>query len=122
MRKYVAPDREFFRLPNNIFAVPMSPYEFRLYAYLVCCCGSRGYCWPTHEKIMQATGLKKTTLQKAISDLKRRQLISVRKHRNAYGYANNEYHLLPLDNPEIYRDLEEVTEELPMFVGDEISA
>ena len=122
MRKYITPDREFFRLPNSIFSIPMSPYEFRLYAYLVCCCGSHGYCWPTHEKIMQATGLKKTTLQKAISDLKRRQLISIRKHRNAYGYANNEYHLLPLDNPEIYRDSEEVTEELPLFVGENISA
>lgn len=50
MRKYVAPEREFFRLPNNIFAVPMSPYEFQLYTYLVCCCGSRGYYRPIHKQ------------------------------------------------------------------------
>ena len=50
--------------------------------------------------------------------LKKRQLIAVRKHRNPYGPANNEYHLLSLDNPEIYRDLDPVDDdELPLFVG-----
>ena len=121
MRKYRAPTTEFFCLPNNIFTVPMTATEFRLYAYLVCCAGSKGYCWPTLDRIFRDTGIKKTSLQKALKVLKARKLIAVYKHRNPYGYANNEYHLLSLDNPEIYRDLTP-PEELPLHIFDDLPA
>ena len=121
MRKYQAPTKEFFRLPNSIFAVPMTPIEFRLYAYLICCAGSKGYCWPTFDRIIRDTGIKKTSLQSAIKALKARKLIAVYKHRNPYGYSNNEYHLLSLDNPEIYRNLTP-PEELPLGIYDELPA
>lgn len=120
MRKYQPPTKEFFRLFNKIFTIPMTPIEFRLYAYLVCCAGSKGYCWPTHDTIMRDTGIKKSSLQKAIKALKKRKLIAVYKHRNRYGYSNNEYTLLSLDNPEVYRDLNTIDEELPLFVGEEL--
>ena len=122
MKKYQAPTREFFRLPNHIFDVPLDATQCKLYAYLVCCSGSKGYCWPTHKKIIQDTGIKKSSLQKAIKVLVKRKLIAVYKHRNPYGPANNEYHLLSLDNPEIYRDLNTVTDELPLFIGEDIPA
>ena len=122
MKKYQPPEKEFFRLPNRIFDVPMDATQFKLYSYFVCCAGSKGYCWPTHETIMRDTGIKKSSLPKAINALKQRKLIAVYKHRNPYGYANNEYHLLSLDNPEIYRDLSEESDELPLFPGDEIGA
>ena len=118
MRKYQPPAKEFFRLPNKIFQVPLDATQFKLYAYLVCCSGSKGYCWPTHDTIMRDTGIKKSSLQKAIKVLKTRKLIAVYKHRNPYGYSNNEYHLLSLDNPEIFRDLDPVnSDELPLFVA-----
>ena len=118
MKLYEPPTKEFFRLPNKIFQVPLDATQFKLYAYLVCCSGSKSYCWPTMDTIIRETGIKKSSLQKAINILKKRQLIEVRKHRNPYGPANNEYHLLSLDNPEIYRDLEPVDdEELPLFIG-----
>jgi len=44
------------------------------------------------------------------------------KHRNPYGYSNNECHLLSLDNPEIYRDLDTEADELPLFIGEELPA
>lgn len=118
MRKYQPPSREFFRLPNKIFQVPLDATQFKLYAYLVCCSGSKGYCWPTMETIMRDTGIKKSSLQKAIKALVNRKLIAVNKHRNSYGYSNNEYHLLSLDNPEIYRDLDPVDDDgLPLTIG-----
>ena len=119
MSKYQPPTKEFFRLFNKIFTIPMTPIEFRLYAYLVCCAGGKGYCWPTHDTIMRDTGIKKSSLQKAIKALKQRKLIAVYKHRNTYGYSNNEYHLLSLDNPEIYRDLDTETDEFPLFIGED---
>ena len=120
MKLYEPPTKEFFRLPNKIFNVPMDATQFKLYSYLVCCSGSKGHCWPTHDKIMQDTGIKKSSLQKAIKILKKRHLIEVRKHRNPYGYSNNEYHLLSLDNPEIYRDLDEEADEFPLFIGEDL--
>ena len=117
MRKYQPPTREFFRLPNKIFQVPLDATQFKLYAYLVCCSGIKGYCWPTMEVIMRDTGIKKSSLQKAIKVLKQRKLIAVYKHHNTYGYSNNEYHLLSLDNPEIYRDIDPVDDDsLPLFI------
>ena len=44
------------------------------------------------------------------------------KHRNPYGYSNNEYHLLSLDNPEIFRDIDAEVDELPLFIGEELPA
>lgn len=79
MRLYESPTREFFRLPNKIFQVPLNTTEFKLYAYLVCCSGSKGYCWPNMETIMRDTGIKKSSLQKAIKVLKQRKLIAVYK-------------------------------------------
>ena len=122
MRKYQAPTKEFYRLPNKIFQVPLNATEFKLYSYFVCCSGINGYCWPTMETIMRDTGIKKSSLQNAIKVLKKRQLIEVRKHYKPSGNPNNEYHLLSLDNPEIYRDLNTVTDELPLFIGEDIPA
>ena len=122
MKLYEPPTKEFFRLPNKIFQVPLNATEFKLYSYFICCSGSKGYCWPTHETIMQDTGIKKSSLQNAIKILKKRHLIEVRKHHKSYGYSNNEYHLLTLDNPEIYRDLDVDAEELPLFVGEDSAA
>ena len=121
MRKYQPPTKEFFRLPNKIFQVPMDATQFKLYAYLVCCSGSKGYCWPNMETIMRDTGIKKSSLQKAIKVLKARKLIAVYKHRNPYGYSNNEYHLLSLDNAEIYRNIALADhDELPLISEERI--
>ena len=118
MKLYEPPTKEFFRLPNKIFQVPLDATQFKLYSYFVCCSGSKGYCWPTHKTIIRETGIKKSSLQKAIKALVNRKLIAVYKHHNPYGYQNNEYHLLSLDNPEIYRDLDPVDDdELPLFIG-----
>ena len=106
MRKYQPPKDHFFRLPNSVFALTLDAAQFKLYAYLVCRSGSKGYCWPTLKTIIRDTGIKKSSLQKAFKVLKARRLIAVQKHRNPYGYANNEYHLLSLENPEIYRQPE----------------
>ena len=104
MKAYQAPTERFFRLPNRIFDVPLDATQFKLYAYLICCSGSKGYCWPSLGTIMRDTGIKKSSLQKALKLLQQRQLIAVYKHRNPCGHTNNEYHLLSLDNSEIYRD------------------
>ena len=100
MRLYTPPKKGFLMLPNSVFDMPLDVYAFKIYAYLVCCAGSRGECWPT--------------VQDRINYLVKRKLIEIRKHAGPGKYKNNVYVLLSQDNPEIYRDLEE-PEELPLF-------
>jgi hypothetical protein len=77
--------------------MPLDATQFKLYAYLVCCSGSKGYCWPTHKKIIQDTGIKKSSLQKANKALVKRKLIAVYKHRNPY---HTSFVLCEIDNSE----------------------
>lgn len=56
MKKYTPPKKEFFMLPNKIFDMPLDAYTFKIYAYLVCCAGSRGECWPTMNKMSKKAG------------------------------------------------------------------
>ncbi len=122
MRKYQAPTREFFRLPNNIFDLGLTPIQFMLYAYLVCCAGSNGYCWPSQNTISAKTGIGTTSVQDHLKVLEKRQIIEISKRRSRSGHWNNEYTLLSLDNPEVYRDLcrTDVPEELPFDIYDDL--
>lgn len=123
MRKYQAPTREFFRLPNNIFDLGLTPIQFMLYAYLVCCAGSKGYCWPSQKTISAKTGIGTTSVQEYLKLLEKRQIIKISKRRRS-GRWNNEYTLLSLDNPEVYRDLSQADtpEELPFGICDDLPA
>lgn len=114
MRKYQAPTKEFFRLPNNIFDLGLTPIQFMLYLYLVSCAGNKGYCWPSQKTISAKTGIGTTSVQDHLKALVKRQIIKIDKRRRS-GHWNNEYTLLSLDNPEVYRDLSQVDapEELP---------
>ena len=122
MKKYRAPSKEFFRLPNKIFDVHMTPIPFTIYAYLVCCAGSKGYCWPSIKTISDRTGISKTSVNEHLKVLAKRQIIEIGKQkRPGSTYKNNTYTLLDLSNPEVYRDLES-TDELPLGIDDDSAA
>ena len=114
MRLYSPPKKEFLMLPNSVFDMPLDVYAFNIYAYLVCCAGSRGECWPTLHKISTKLGIAVSTVQDRINYLVKWKPIEIKKHTGPGKYKNNFYVLLSQDNPEIYRDLEE-PEELPLF-------
>lgn len=121
MKKYQAPTENFFRLPNKIFDVGLTPIQFTIYAYLVCCSGSKGYCWPSQATISRKTGIGKTSVQEHLKVLLQRQIIQKSKHEGIYGHKNNVYTLLSLSNPEVYRELKpsaefpfDMHEELPL--------
>lgn len=115
MKRYAPPKKEFLMLPNSVFDMPLDVYAFKIYAYLVCCAGSRGECWPTMHKMSTKLGIAVSTIQDRINLLVDRKLIAVKKHTSMGKYKNNVYVLLPQDNPDIYRDLSE-PEELPMYI------
>ena len=102
MKRYTPPKKEFLMLPNSVFDMPLDVYAFKIYAYLVCCAGSRGECWPTMNKMSTKLGIAMSTVQDRINLLEKRKLIAIKKHRGSGKYKNNVYVLLPQDNPEIY--------------------
>ena len=116
MKKYAPPKKEFLMLPNSVFDMPLDVYAFKIYAYLVCCAGSRGECWPTMHKMSTKLGIAMSTVQDRINLLEKRKLIAIKKYKGTGKYKNNVYVLLSQDNPDIYRDLSE-TDELPLFVS-----
>ena len=116
MKKYTPPRKEFLMLPNSVFDMPLDVYAFKIYAYLVCCAGSRGECWPTMHKMSTKLGIAMSTVLDRINLLEKRKLIAIKKHKGTGKYKNNVYVLLSQDNPNIYRDLSE-TDELPLFVS-----
>ena len=66
MKKYTPPKKEFLMLPNSVFDMPLDVYAFKIYAYLVCCAGSRGECWPTMHKMSKKLGIAMSTVQDRI--------------------------------------------------------
>ena len=94
MKKYTLPRREFFMLPNNIFDMPLDVYAFKIYAYLVCCAGSRGECWSSLQKMSSKLGIAMSTVQDRINQLEKRKLIAIHKHLGSGKYKNNVYTLV----------------------------
>ena len=73
MRKYQAPTKEFYRLPNSIFDLGLTPIQFTLYSYLVSCAGSKNFCWPSLKNISAKTGIGISAVQKHLKILEKRQ-------------------------------------------------
>ena len=119
MRKKQSNLKNFFILPNEIFNMGLDTYSFMVYAYLVSCAGMRKCCWPSLETMHRKLGIAISTIKDRLVILEKRKFISIEKHYGVGKYKNNLYHILPLDNPDIYRDINAIDEpgELPLFVG-----
>ena len=114
MSLYRRPEKNFYILPNKIFQIDLDPYAFKIYSYLMSCAGSKGYCWPSLHTISRVTGIAVSTVKNRIDYLAKRKRISISKHAGKGHYKNNVYTMLSLDNPEVYRDLSNDSEELPL--------
>ena len=89
MRLYEPPTKEFFRLPNNIFDLGLTPIQFSLYAYLVSCAGSSTICWPSLKTICAKTGIGLTAVQDHLKVLEKRQIIQIGKRKTKNGKRNS---------------------------------
>ena len=70
------------------------PLQFnRWYAYLVCCAGSRGECWPTMNKMSKKLGIAMSTVQDRINLLEKKEYLPMgnlhEESRQAVGIRGN---------------------------------
>ena len=101
----------FFKLSNAMFIYGLTPVQFMVYSYLVCCAGSHGTCWPSMQTIATNCSCSPTTARAAVQELKRRGFINyVPTYERRYGQnrqTNNTYFILDL--PPLPRPKEEAT-------------
>ena len=62
-------DGRFYQMPNMIFGYSLTPYEFTVYNYLVCCAGKRGVCFPSMKTISRVCKRSENTARKAVHAL-----------------------------------------------------
>ena len=74
------PVRDFFPLPNAIFALGLTAEEIAIYAFLMRCEDRRTFtCYPSYKTIGRAIGKSKNTVMKYVNMLEEKCLISKRK-------------------------------------------
>ncbi len=82
----------YFLLPNEIFALGLSPGELSVYAYLVFCENRETHqCWPSIGRISQHTGMSANTVAKYIRQLEEKRLIDTQptKVKTRAGLVRN---------------------------------
>lgn len=68
----------------------LSAFERILLTMLGSYCGNKNSCWPTYESLKNDCGMAKARLSKAIKNLEKLELISIKKeHRNNNIYSLN---------------------------------
>ena len=79
---------------NFIYAEDLSHREKTVYIYLRDRAGNSSACWPGIKTIARELGLSPRTVQRALADLERRQLIEKRNRRRVNGsLTSNLYRL-----------------------------
>ena len=87
-----SPLGHYFLLPNEIFALGLSPGELSVYAYLVFCENRETHqCWPSIGRISQHTGMSANTVAKYIRQLEEKRLIDTQptKVKTRAGLVRN---------------------------------
>ncbi len=65
----------FYQMSNAIFYYDLTPVEFMVYSYLVCCAGRKGICWPSIRKIAVNCNCSENTARKAVDALVKKRFI-----------------------------------------------
>lgn len=96
-------NKNFYQMPNNIFAFHMNKYEIVVYSYLVCCAGKKKECWPSLTTISRVLGISRGTVVKAIDKLVQLRLVDrvqvMMENKNGMMVMrNNHYYILPFED------------------------
>ena len=87
-----SPLGHYFLLPNEIFALGLSPGELSVYAYLMFCEDRETHqCWPSIGRISEHTGMSANTVAKYIRQLEEKRLIDTQptKVKTRAGLVRN---------------------------------
>ena len=91
----------FYQMSNVIFYYQLSPIQFSVYSYLVCCAGQKEKCWPSVKTISAHCNISENSVRKAITELEEREFIRKVKTKRCgqngrWLQSNNQYFILEL--------------------------
>lgn len=110
----------FFKVSNAMFCYGLTPVQFTVYSYLLCCAGNKEKCWPSIQTIAENCNCSATTARAAVHELARRGFIrcvhtyETRRGRNRQ--TNNTYYIQPLP------PLPKEGDDKPVYHEEEVSA
>ena len=71
------PDKNYFKVPNEVFHIGLSYPEISVYCYLLSIEDRETYqCWPSYKTIGKALGMSENTVRKYVAMLEARGLIT----------------------------------------------
>lgn len=81
---------------NNPIYRSDQPYRnIAVYQYLRERAGKKGYCWPSVATISEDIGMSKSTVRRALVDLKKKGFIHIEnRYQENGGKTSNVYHIL----------------------------
>ncbi len=91
----------FYQMSNAIFHYGLTPDQFTVYCYLVCCAGQKEFCWPSVKTLSACCGLSENTVRKAVTALVKRGFIrkvatKQARRDGSWRQSNNHYYILDL--------------------------
>ena len=91
----------FYQMSNVIFQYKLTPIQFAVYNYLICCTGQKEKCWPAIKTIADRCNCSENSVRSAIKVLDERGFIrKVETFRMGSSgksrQTNNTYFVLPL--------------------------
>ena len=70
------PDKNYFKVPNEVFHIGLSYPEISVYCYLLSIEDRETYqCWPSYKTIGKALGMSESTVSKYVRSLEEKGLI-----------------------------------------------
>ena len=91
----------FYQISNAIFLYNLTPTEFMVYSYLVCCTGKNKSCWPSMRTIAVNCNCSENTARKAVASLAKkgfiRKVATYEDRQDGHSrQTNNTYYILDL--------------------------
>ena len=85
----------FVRIPNKLFELKLSVYEFAVMCYLCKCRNSvTGKCFPSYNRIAKECNMSRSTVIRAVKSLKEKGIIRVRNNFSNHFQRSNDYELI----------------------------
>ena len=97
------PIKNYFPMPNEVFALGLRAEEIAIYSYLMFCEDRETYtCYPSYKNIGRALNMTTNTVRKYVNSLKEKELIETEKteitRQDGKKYNGNlKYTILPIE-------------------------
>ena len=83
---------KYFKVPNEVFDLNLTPIEFCVLCYLLKCRNSvTGKCFPSYSKIASECHIARSSVAKAVKSLQEKQILKVQHNYQNHKQRCNTY-------------------------------